>query len=309
MGVARAGEPEQRHRGPWQPEERFPDLAVKRVVAQGAHIVVGRAVEAAAAVDGNAEGEARIDADDGRGDDAAPRDAADADAGGVDFGPRAEQGVSEDDVRDGVIHPLVGQRRGGVAVGAGARGAGGGVALPLRARRGAGDALIGLPLDGERDCGEALLVPLLHPLFERGAAAAVDEHDARDLAGARGGQAEPGEDARGFSLIREAVEEEGLEGAGGRDAGGGVDGGRRGQIGEGGDLGAQAGEVGRGGGGVGEGAEGAEGGEQGEAAVHWVGLRRRAWRLALSGGPSTRETATVWRPGVLKVSRPKEWAA
>ena len=137
---------------------------------------------------------------------------------------------------DGMIHPLVGQRLGRVAVDAVARGAGGGVALPLCAWWGAGDAFIGLTFDGDRDRGEALLVPLLHPLLEGGAAAAVDEHDSRDFAAGALREAEPREDACRFSLIREAFEEDRLDGAGGSEALGGVNGGWRGQMAEGGDL-------------------------------------------------------------------------
>ena len=119
--------------------------------------------------------------------------------------------MGEHGIGDGMIHPLVGQRLGRVAVDAVARGAGGGVALPLCAGRGAGDAFIGLTFDGDRDRGEALFVPLLHPLFEGGAAAAVDQHDTGDFAAGVLRQAEPREDARRFSLIREAFEEDRLD--------------------------------------------------------------------------------------------------
>ncbi|CAB4545747.1 unannotated protein [freshwater metagenome] len=135
-----------------------------------------------------------------------------------------------------MIHPLIGERFGGVAVDAVAGGSGVGVAFPWGAARGLGNALVGLAFDGDRDRGEALFVPLLDPLFESSASAAVHEHDAGNFAAAFRGQTEPGKDARGLTLIREALEKDGLDGARRNEAFGGVDDGRRLQVAKGGDL-------------------------------------------------------------------------
>ena len=135
----------------------------------------------------------------------------------------------------------------------------------------------------------------------------MDQHDTGDFADGVLRQAEPREDARGLSPIREAFEEDRLEGADRSEALGVVDRGWGFQIAEGGDVFTQAREISGGFGG--EGSGGCERGESEdtrEVDVHSTGLRRIAVRLALSAGPSTRETATVCGPGVLNVSRPKE---
>ena len=303
MRIARTGEPEQRHGGARQAEQGFPDFAIEREIAERAAVLVGNAIERTAAINWDPEGEARIDPDDGRGNDPAPRDAANADVCGVHFGQGAEQGVGENRGGDGVIHPLIGERLGGVAVDAGARGSGGGVAFPLGARRRVGDAFIGLAFDRDGDRGEALIVPFLHPFLECRTAAAVHEHDTGNFARAPGGKTEPSENARGFSPIWQALEPERFDCAGGGETLGRVDGGRRGQSAETGDLFAQRCEVGGRSGRVVSGS--GERDEKNLVGFHSTGLRRIAWRLALSAGPSTRETAMVWRPVVLKVSKPK----
>ena len=96
----------------------------------------------------------------------------------------------------------------------------------------------------------------------------MHEHDTGDFSRECGGQAEPREDARGFSLIRQALEEEGLDRGGGRKSFCGVDRRRCSQIGERGDLLAQAGKVGGGRGGDARG--GGEGGEMAKADLHAV---------------------------------------
>ena len=193
---------------------------------------------------------------------------------GVHFGQGAEQGVGENRGGDGVIHPLIGERLGGVAVDAGPRGSGGGVAFPLGARRRVGDAFIGLAFDRDGDRGEALIVPFLHPFLERGAAAAVHEDDTGDFCRAPDGQTEPRENAGGVSPIRQALEEERFDCAGGGEALGRVDGGRRGQRAEAGDFFAQRREVGDRSGRVASG--GGERGQKNSEGFHSTGVRRIA---------------------------------
>ena len=70
---------------------------------------------------------------------------------------------------------------------------------------------VGLAFDGDADGREALVVPFLNPFLKGRAAAAVDEHHARDLAFALCGQTDPGEDTRRLSLPGERVIEDGAD--------------------------------------------------------------------------------------------------
>ena len=120
--------------------------------------------------------------------------AVDADFARIDLGQTPENGRRERGVGDGMIHPLIFDRGGGIAEDAGALGASLGQLGPL----------VVMPLERHADRRVALLVPAFDPSLRGRPSAAMNQNHARDLASYVFRNAEPGKNLRRFSLVIQA---------------------------------------------------------------------------------------------------------